>query len=320
MPGGRGGFGVTRPLLEARGLTHTYRDPVTGARTTVVDDVSFEVHRAESVGVLGASGAGKSTLTRLLLGLESPDRGHVLFDTIDLAASTRSRMRAVRRRMQAVFQDPRESLNPHLRVETVISEPLLARDGCSEGSRRARVTHALEMVGLSAAHARRYPGQLSGGERQRVAIARALAPEPDLVILDEPVSSLDGPVRNHIIRLLAELKSRLDLTILMVSHDVRSVAALTTRVMVMLGGTIVEVAGTPDLLERLAHPFTRALLAAVPQRGAIPEVPPAAGEPAPGGCSCRRWCPLADWRCEERPVLSGRSNGRLLACWAVEPE
>ncbi len=303
------------PLLVARRLGRAYLDPYTGKAVAVVDDIDLEVPAAGTLGILGASGAGKSTLTRLILGLEKPDHGTVLFDDVDLQKASARQKRSVRRRMQAVFQDPRSSLNPHLRVGTIIAEPLLAQGGYGKDRRRRRVIEALDMVGLGRPFADRRPERLSGGERQRVAIARAIAPEPDLVVLDEPVSSLDGPVRGQILHLLAELTARLELAIVMVSHDVRSIVTLTGAVMVMYAGRCVEKGPATEVLENPLHPYTQALLAAAPRRGNDLTLTLDPATPAETGCACREWCPLADQRCKDQPELKERESNHRVACW-----
>jgi peptide/nickel transport system ATP-binding protein len=303
------------PLLVTRRLGRAYRDPVTGNAVAAVHDVNLEVPAAGTLGILGASGAGKSTLTRLILGLEKPDNGTVLFDDIDLQKASARQMRGIRRRMQAVFQDPRSSLNPHLRVGTIIAEPLLAQGGYDRDGRRRRVVEALDMVDLGSPFADRRPERLSGGERQRVAIARAIAPKPDLVVLDEPVSSLDGPVRGRILHLLAELTARLELAIVMVSHDVRSVVTLTRRVMVMYAGRCVEEGLTTEVFENPLHPYTQALLAAVPRPGKDLPVTLDPTTPAETGCACRSWCPQAEQRCKDQPDLKERTSNHRVACW-----
>jgi len=307
---------MSAPLLAARRLVRSYRDPVSRRLIRAVDDISFEVSAGGSLGILGASGAGKSTLTRLLLGLEKPDRGQVLFDGVDLAGASARELRAVRRRLQAVFQDPRSSLNPRLRVAKIVAEPLLAQGNRDRQSRNRRVARALDMVGLEDLGSNRRPEQLSGGERQRVAIARAIAPGPDLVVLDEPVSSLDGPVRSHILHLLAELRKRLELAVILVSHDIRSVAALSDAIMVMYAGRCIEEGRTAEVLDDPMHPYTKALLAAVPRPRSAPNLTIDPTAPAESGCACRHWCPLAHERCSDQPDLTLRRGVHRVACWA----
>jgi ABC-type glutathione transport system ATPase component len=230
-----------------------------------VDGVDLQVARGEAVGVVGGSGAGKSTLVRLLVALERPDAGVVRFDGHVISDGPESAVRPLRRRFQPVFQDPLAALDPRMRVAAAVAEPLVAMKIGDGPRRRRRVAELLDQVGLPESAGRRYPGGLSGGERQRVAIARALAPEPDLLVLDEPVSSLDAPVALQIIDLLIELRRRLALAIVLVSHDLHVVRELCGRLVVMQAGRIVERGETDRVLDTPEHPYTRALLDAVPR-------------------------------------------------------
>jgi peptide/nickel transport system ATP-binding protein len=256
------------PLLEAVGLRHGYRARgLRGSRDRVlaIDGVDLEVAGGEAMGIVGGSGAGKSTLVRLLLALERPDTGVVRFAGHEISTMPAGAVRPLRRRFQPVFQDPLASLDPRMRVATSVREPLDAnRIGTGE-DRRRRVESLLDQVGLPAGHGRRYPGALSGGERQRVAIARALATEPELLILDEPVSSLDAAVQVQILDLLAELRTHLGLTLVMVTHDLMVVRDLCDRVVVMRAGRIVEEGPTQRVFESPEHGYTRQLLEAVPK-------------------------------------------------------
>jgi peptide/nickel transport system ATP-binding protein len=254
---------VADPLLRAEGLCRRY--PArrrSGPEVAALDGVDLTVQHDESVGILGESGAGKSTLARLLLALERPDAGTVWFDGQPISAMPRARVRPLRRRFQPVFQDPIASLNPRLRVETIVSEPLIAFGDSNRAERRARVAELLDLVGLPADAARRLPGAFSGGERQRIAIARAMAPRPELLILDEPVTFLDRPVQAQILDLLAELRARHGLTIVLISHDVDVVRTVCERIAVLHHGRIVEQGSTDDILIRPEHPYTKRLLEA----------------------------------------------------------
>jgi peptide/nickel transport system ATP-binding protein len=254
---------LAEPLLEAVDLRRSYpaRDR-SGARIAAVAGVSLKVARDTTFGLVGESGSGKSTLVRLLLALEQPDSGKVLFDGHPISDLPEHRVRPQRRRFQAVFQDPIASLDPRLKVKTIISEPLIAHGIGSAAERRRRVEELLAQVGLPAAAAGSYPGAFSGGERQRIAIARALAPQPELLILDEPVSNLDLSVQAQILDLLAELRRRLGLTVLLVAHDLAVVRELADRVGVMHRGVIVEEGATDAVFGAAEHPYTRTLLAA----------------------------------------------------------
>ena len=239
-------------------------------KVTAVDDVSLGVRRGRCLGLVGESGSGKSTLARLLLGLERPDSGTVWFDTSAISDMPGRRLRRLRRRFQAVFQEPLDALNPWLRVATIIAEPLVAHDLGDRSARRARVRELLALVGLPEEVAERRPAALSGGERQRVAIARALAPSPELVVLDEPVSSLDASVQAQILDLLDGLRRQLGLAVLLISHDLEVVSELCDTVAVMFGGRIVEIGPTASVFAHPAHPHTRALLEARRQAPPVP--------------------------------------------------
>ena len=252
-------------LLEARGLRQSYpaRGLVGhGRRVVAVDGVDLEVARGASLGVVGGSGAGKSTLVRLVLALERPEAGVVRFDGHELTALPETAIRRLRRRFQPVFQDPLASLDPRMRVAAAVAEPLAANGIGTPAERRLRVARLLEQVGLDNEHGRRLPGALSGGERQRVAIARALAPEPELLILDEPLSSLDAAVQLRLTELLVGLRARLGLSLLVVAHDLGLVRALCERVMVMAAGRVVEAGDTATVLSKPSHEATRELLVA----------------------------------------------------------
>lgn len=258
---------TTAPLLEAVGLRRSYRARgffARGGRVAAVDGVDLSVARNEAVGVVGGSGAGKSTLARLLLALESPDDGVVRFDGHEISTMTASAVRPLRRRFQPVFQDPLASLDPRMKIGASVAEPLAAMRIGDDDRRRRRVVEVLEQVGLPETVRTRYPGALSGGERQRAAIARALAPEPELLILDEPVSSLDAPVAFRVLDLLAGLRRELGLTVVLITHDLHVVRQVCERVVVMRAGRIVEQGETSRVLRAPQHDYTKRLLEAVP--------------------------------------------------------
>jgi ABC-type microcin C transport system duplicated ATPase subunit YejF len=257
------------PLLQARDLRKTFAagGGVSRAarRIVAVDGVSLELVAGETLAIVGESGSGKTTLTRMLVRLEEPDSGTIHFDGADLLAARGAGLRALRREMQVVFQDPYASLDPRLSVEAQVGEPLaIHQPQLSRGARRARVVEALEAVGLGAEVLARYPHEFSGGQRQRIGIARALVLRPKLVVADEPVSALDVSVGAQILALLAQLQSTYALTYLIVSHSLPVVAQLAARIAVMQAGRIVEVGAAEQILERPAHPYTQALVAAVP--------------------------------------------------------
>lgn len=246
------------PLVEVRNLTKQY-----GA-TTAVDDISFEIERGETFGLVGESGSGKSTTGRCVLRLVEPSSGAVLFRGEDILKFNRHRLRKTRREMQMVFQDPFSSLNPRLSVRAIVEEPLVIHRLGTRAERRARAAQLFELVGLDPAHLDRRPHEFSGGQRQRIGLARALALEPSFIVADEPVSSLDMSIQAQIVNLLLELQRRLDLTYLFIAHDLRLVENICARVAVMYLGRIVESGITASVFGNPQHPYTRALLSAVP--------------------------------------------------------
>ena len=319
-----------RPLLEVRNLVkHFYvSGGLFGGREGVVravDDVSFAIHRGETLGLVGESGCGKTTTGRCILQLERPTRGQILFEARDLATLTPEELRAVRRRMQVIFQDPYSSLNPRMTVGQIITEPLAVHRIVPDPVKReARVQELLGHVGLLPQHARRYPHQLSGGQRQRVGIARALAMEPALIVCDEPVSALDVSIQAQIINLLEDLQREFGLTYLFVAHDLSVVRHISDRVAVMYLGRIVELADRKALYDDPLHPYTRALLSAVPipdpeleaRREHIVlggEVPSPLHPPS--GCVFHPRCPIAIDRCRAVvPELREIKPGHWAAC------
>jgi peptide/nickel transport system ATP-binding protein/oligopeptide transport system ATP-binding protein len=256
------------PLVDVRGLSKVFvrRQGLFAPSTTVtaVDGVSFEIARGETFGLVGESGSGKTTTGRCILRLIEPTSGEVRFKGEDVLQFSRARLRQARRDMQIVFQDPYSSLNPRMRVGAIVEEPLIIHRIGGRVARRARVEELFHLVGLDPTQLSRYPHQFSGGQRQRIGLARALALNPSLVIADEPVSALDVSVQAQVINLLMDLQERLKLTYLFIAHDLRLVQHICRRVAVMYLGRIVEMGPTERLFEAPAHPYTRALLSAIP--------------------------------------------------------
>jgi ABC-type oligopeptide transport system ATPase subunit len=246
------------PLIEVRALSKSY-GPV-----KAVDAISFDIEEGETFGLVGESGSGKSTTGRCLLRLVEPTSGEVRFRGENVLAFTRHRLRQARREMQMVFQDPYSSLNPRLRVADIVEEPLVIHRLGTRAQRRARVVELFQLVGLDPSHVHRFPHEFSGGQRQRIGLARALALNPSFIVADEPVSALDMSIQAQVVDLLMNLQHRLRLTYLFIAHDLRLVEAICKRVAVMYRGSIVEMGTTASVFANPHHPYTRALLSAVP--------------------------------------------------------
>ncbi|MCA4134976.1 ABC transporter ATP-binding protein [Arthrobacter sp. M4] len=261
---------AVRPLLEVRGLSKTYRSKSVGSRLRrsrefkALQDVSFDVKRGETLGLVGESGSGKSTAASCILRLIEPDSGSVHFDGVDVRSLSKAEMRRLRSRMQIVFQDPYGSLDPRFSVRELVEEPLLVHGVRDERVRRERALQMLERVGLSASQAERNAHAFSGGQRQRIAIARALVLNPELVVLDEPVTALDVSVQAQVLNLLTELQKELNLTYLFIVHDLAVAQYLCHRIAVMNRGKIVEIAPSKELFDNPLHPYTVSLLMAAP--------------------------------------------------------
>lgn len=290
-------------LLSVHRLSTEYA----GGRGTVraVDDVSLEIDAGETVALVGESGCGKSSLGKSLMRLVEPSSGKVTFKGADVTAMSSSQLRGIRRRIQMIFQDPFASLNPRQTVRTILTAPLKVH-GIGDGKRQREIVEAIvAQVGLPPDALDRYPHEFSGGQRQRIGIARALILEPELVVCDEPVSALDLSIQAQILNLLVEMKNRLSLSYLFVSHDLSVVRYFSDRVLVMYLGKIVESAPTAQLWASPKHPYTRALLAAVPDPARRKQAAPISGDlPSPhnppSGCRFHTRCPLATDLCREK--------------------
>jgi oligopeptide/dipeptide ABC transporter ATP-binding protein len=290
-----------------------------------VEEIDLAIATGETVGIVGESGSGKSTLGRLLLGLLPPTSGRVEFDGIDLTALSRAELRAQRRHMQIVFQDPYASLNPRMRIGRIIGEGPLVHGMAKGEELRERVLSLMERVGLPRSAYDRYPHEFSGGQRQRIGIARALAVEPRFIVADEPVSALDVSVGAQILNLLAELREEREITMAFISHDLRVVEHTSDRVAVMYLGRIVELAPARAIYDNPSHPYTQALLSAVPdvdrsrrrERIALGGEVPSPIDPPPG-CPFHPRCPVAVDRCRsDRPALIDR-GGHATACHLLD--
>jgi len=256
------------PLLEVRHLVKEFSvaDGLLSRRPRrVVDDVTFSVAAGETLGLVGESGSGKTTTARCVLRLIEPTSGEVAFRGVDILRLGRRELRRVRRHMQIVFQDPYSSLNPRMRVGTIVEEPLAIHRVGTRQERARRVAELFELVGLDPALVRRYPHEFSGGQRQRIGIARAIALDPALIVADEPVASLDAPIQAQVLALLADLRRRLGLSYLFITHDLRLVRHIADRVCVMYRGRIVESAPAEMLFTSAVHPYTQALISAIPR-------------------------------------------------------
>lgn len=295
-----------------------------------VDDVSFEIFEGETLGIVGESGCGKSTTGRAIMRLHEPTDGKITFDGVELTELNSEQMRKARRDIQMVFQDPYASLNPRHTVEKILEEPLIVHGLGNAEERKKKVREYLEIVGLSAYHAKRYPHQFSGGQRQRIGIARALMTNPKLIIADEPVSALDVSIQAQVLNLMQKLQEDLQLTYIFIAHDLGVVRHISDRVGVMYLGRLVELADSESLYEEPLHPYSQALLSAVP----IPDPEfvreqfilkgdiPSPSNP-PTGCTFHTRCPQAMAHCKQLvPKLTEVKPGHSVAChlYNVQPQ
>jgi len=308
-------FPITRGLLIRRHI----------GDVKAVDDVSFDIYRGETLGLVGETGCGKTTVGRTLLRLYEPTAGQIIFDGVDLTRARGRQLRQMRRRMQIIFQDPYASLNPRMTVGAIVGEPLEVHGVATGKEKRERVQELLELVGLNPYFINRYPHEFSGGQRQRIGIARALALNPDLIVCDEPISSLDVSIQAQVVNLMEELQDRLGLTYLFIAHDLSMVRHISDRMAVMYLGKIVELADRDEIYLNPLHPYTRALMSAVPvpdpeveekrQRILLKGEIPSPAHP-PRGCNFSTRCPELMDRCkEEKPPYKEVSPGHWVACF-----
>ncbi|MDF1568648.1 MAG: ATP-binding cassette domain-containing protein [Spirochaetaceae bacterium] len=317
------------PLLAAKDIRKNFiiKDDRTPAQTLrAVDGVSLDIAPGEVVGVVGESGCGKSTLGKALLRMHEPDGGTILWKGEDMTAMSASEMKALRKDMQMIFQDPFSSLNPRKKIRDIISQPLRVNKAGDSDEITRRTEAVMREVGINPAYGRRYPHQFSGGQRQRIGIARALALEPDFIVCDEAVSALDVSIQAQILNLLLDLRDKHGFANLFISHDLSVVEFIAERILVMYLGRIVERASKTDLMAKPLHPYTKALLAAFPvadpsrrsmkKQIVVGDVPSPLNPPT--GCHFHPRCPLATDRCRETyPPLVEVAPGREVACWEV---
>lgn len=314
------------PILELRDLRTAFDVKRHGRRLRVqaVDGVSLSLGEGEVVGIVGESGCGKTTLGRSIIGLTRAQGGSILFKGLDMLAARASRLRELRLRIRMVFQDPHASLNPRRSIGDSVAEAGdINGTFRSRADRAARIAETLRSVGLDASFAARYPHELSGGQRQRVGIARAILPAPEIIIADEPVSALDVSVQAQVLNLMMDLRDQLKLSMLFISHDIGVIGQISDRVAVMYMGGIIELGATRAVLDSPMHPYTRALMDAIPKpdpsrriSGAIELGEPPSQFERPVGCAYRPRCPLASDRCatESPPLRLRDGDGRMVAC------
>lgn len=314
-------------LLDVKNLHKSF--PVYGGmfgkkigEVRAVDDVSFTVEKGEVLGLVGESGCGKSTTGRTIMRLYEPTGGEVIFDEKNLLHLSSEEMRKTRRDLQMVFQDPFASLNPRRKIAHILEEPLIVHGMGTGKERKEQVQDLLSVVGLSSFHGERYPHQFSGGQRQRIGIARALSTRPKLIIADEPVSALDVSIQSQVLNLMMDLQEQFSLTYIFIAHDLSVVKHISHRVGVMYLGRMIELAARDELYSQPLHPYTQALLSAVPvpdpeakrERIILQGDVPGSGKP-PAGCAFHPRCPYVFHRCkEERPVFEDAGAGHMVAC------
>lgn len=323
---------ASKPLVRVRNLVKHF--PKHGglfntviAKVHAVNDVSFDIRKGETLGVVGESGCGKSTLGKAIIRLHDPTSGSVTFDGVDITRMSHGQLRPIRRRMQMIFQDPNSSLNPRMTVEQALREVIELHDIVAKPEIPAYIDNLMQTVGLRTDDRGKYPHEFSGGQKQRIGIARALAVKPDFIIADEPVSALDVSIQAQVLNLLMDLKNEFQLTLLFVSHDLKVIDHFCDRMLVMYLGKVMEEMPCEDIHATAKHPYTKALLSSNPitdpdQRGELTvlqgEVPSPYNPPA--GCPFVTRCPIAIDRCRtEHPPLLDHGDGHRVACWEVQP-
>jgi len=324
--------GTPEPLIRVHNLKKHF--PITAGvfrrqvgTVKAVDGISFDLLPKETLGLVGESGCGKTTAGRTVLNLYTATEGKVYFGQTEVTALGGNQLRLIRQKMQMIFQDPQDSLNPRMTVGSIISEPLMEHTKASGSQRTERVEELLQAVGLNAKYMNRYPHEFSGGQRQRIGVARALALNPEFIICDEPIAALDVSIQAQVVNLLEDLQEKFGLTYLFISHDLGMIRHIARRVAVMYLGHIVEIATSQDLYRRPQHPYTQALLSAVPTHDPVREQTreriiltgdvPSPADP-PSGCPFRTRCPSAESKCaEEVPELRQIGTGHRVACHLV---
>ena len=324
--------GTPEPLIRVQNLKKHF--PITAGvfrrqvgTVKAVDGISFDLLPKETLGLVGESGCGKTTAGRTVLNLYTATEGKVYFGQTEVTALGVNQLRLMRQKMQMIFQDPQDSLNPRMTVGSIISEPLMEHTKASGSQRTERVEELLQAVGLNAKYMNRYPHEFSGGQRQRIGVARALALNPEFIVCDEPIAALDVSIQAQVVNLLEDLQQKFGLTYLFISHDLGMIRHIARRVAVMYLGHIVEIATSQDLYRRPQHPYTQALLSAVPTHDPVREQTreriiltgdvPSPADP-PSGCPFRTRCPSAESKCaEEVPELRQIGTGHRVACHLV---
>jgi oligopeptide transport system ATP-binding protein len=320
---------IKKPLLEVKNLKKyfTINKGILGNQKSyvkAVDDISFQINKGETLGLVGESGCGKTTAGRTIIKLYEPTAGEIIFDGQNIAKLSTKKMLPYRRKMQMIFQDPYASLNSRMTVGDIIGEPIDIHRLMNSSERNERIQYLLSKVGLNKDHANRYPHEFSGGQRQRIGIARALAVEPEFIVCDEPISALDVSIQAQVVNMLEDLQEDLGLTYLFIAHDLSMVKHISTRIGVMYLGKMVEVAKSNELYQKPLHPYTQALLSAIPvpdpdmaaanKRIMLEGETPSPIDPPPG-CRFKGRCRFAKPICVEvEPTLKDMGDGHCVAC------